>query len=123
MIRVVLCDDARTFPVLASRWLEAEGDVAVVATPQSAAELRAFLAEEDADVVVLDLVLPDVDDPGPVVRELRAVRPGAAIVLCSSLAADRLAATAAELGADGWVHKANDPAAFRAAVRAAAAGR
>ena len=77
------------------------------------------LAECRADVLLLDLVLPDVPEPAMLVDRIRACTPETAIVLISNLPPFSLEKEAARLRTDGWVPKAAKPAQLRDAVRAA----
>lgn len=118
-IRVAVCDDARAVKYFLRQVLEEEGDIEVVAAASNGAEILEQLAGRPADVLLLDLVLPDVPDPAALVAQLRELAPDTAIVLISNLPAASLEQEAERLGSDGWAPKASKPAQLREAVRTA----
>lgn len=122
-IRVAMCDDARAVKMFLRHMLEEDGDVQVVSETSTGLEALAGVAEHDPDVLLLDLLLPDVPEPAELVGRLRADAPRTAIVLISNLPEHRLRAEAERLQADGWVPKAQKPDVLRDAVRKAAAAR
>lgn len=105
-IRVALCDDSIGFRTLVRSWIAAEDGLELVGAAEDGAGVRRLVAQAGPDVLVLDLVLPDVDDAQTLVAELRALHPGLRIVLMSSLEARALARAAAAAGVDAHLHKA-----------------
>jgi DNA-binding NarL/FixJ family response regulator len=69
--------------------------------------------------LLLDLVLPDVADPGVLVAGVRERSPRTAILLISNMPESNLRQEAERLGADGWMLKAQKPEQLREAVRQA----
>ncbi len=116
-IRVAVCDDARAVKFFLRTVLEEEADIEVVSATSCGAELLAAIGEARPDIVLLDLVLPDVPEPADLVRELRELSPRTAIVLMSNMPASRLQAEAERIGTEGWVPKAHKGELLRAAVR------
>jgi len=119
-IRVAVCDDARAVKIFLRHVLEEEGDIEVVSSTSTGHDVLIELGEQRPDVLLLDLVLPDVPEPKDLVRRLRERSPQTAIVLVSNLPAFRLEEEAQRLGADGWTTKAHKPEQLRAVVRSAA---
>jgi DNA-binding NarL/FixJ family response regulator len=120
--RVLICEDAPGFSVLARAWLNEDQGLDVVGTAQTAAEAVALAGELRPDVVLLDRTLPDASDALDVVAQLRGASPGVAIVLMSSMPADQLAAEAKRVGAQAWVPKAARAEDLREAVHRAFRG-
>jgi DNA-binding NarL/FixJ family response regulator len=116
-IRVAVCDDARAVKFFLRQVLEEEGDIEVVSATSTGEEALVQLADCRADVLLLDLVLPDVPEPANLVERIRACTPDTAIVLISNLPAFSLEKEAQRLGTDGWMPKAAKPAQLREAVR------
>jgi DNA-binding NarL/FixJ family response regulator len=122
-IRVAVCDDARAVKLFFRQVLEEEGDIEVVSATSTGRAALDALGRQRADVLLLDLVLPDVRDAGALVRDLRERSPATAIVLISNMPASNLRDEAGRIGADGWMLKAQKPEQLRAGVREAVAAR
>jgi DNA-binding NarL/FixJ family response regulator len=116
-IRVAVCDDALAVKLFLRQVLEEEGDMEVVSATSTGREALDELGRHRPHALLLDLVLPDVADPGALVRELRRRSPATLIVLISNMPPADLAREAERLGADGWMPKAQKPDQLRAAVR------
>lgn len=120
-IRVAVCDDARAVKFFLRQVLEEEGDIQVVAATSTGEEAVAKLTGCPTDVLLLDLVLPDVPEPADLVGRIRACSPDTAIVLISNMPPLSLEKEAERLHAEGWMPKAAKPAQLREAVRSARA--
>jgi DNA-binding NarL/FixJ family response regulator len=118
-IRVAVCDDARAVKFFLRQVLEEEGDIVVVAATSTGEEALEKIAGCPTDVLLLDLVLPDVPEPAELVERLRERSPDTAIVLISNMPPFSLEKEAQRLHADGWMPKAAKPAQLREAVREA----
>lgn len=116
-IRVAVCDDARAVKFFLRHVLEEDGDIEVVSATSTGAEALELLATCPADVLLLDLVLPDVPEPATLVAQIRESAPGTAIVLISNMPPFSLEREAERLQTDGWMPKAAKPAQLRDAVR------
>ena len=97
-IRVAVCDDARAVKFFLRTVLEEEGDMQVVSTSSGGQEALRALAEHEADILLLDLLLPDVPEPADLVREIRERWPSTAILLMSNLPPSQLEKEAERLG-------------------------
>ena len=122
-IRVAVCDDARAVKFFLRTVLEEDGDMQVVSTSSGGQEALAALAEHETDILLLDLLLPDVPEPADLVREIRERWPALAILLISNMAPAQLEQEALRLGTDGWTPKAHKPEQLRQSVRAIVAAR
>jgi DNA-binding NarL/FixJ family response regulator len=118
-IRIAVCDDARAVKMFFRHVLEEEGDMEVVSSTSTGRAALDELGRHRPDALLLDLVLPDVPEPGTLVRELRERSPGTAIILISNMPESDLRDEAERLGVDGWMLKAQKPEQLRAAVREA----
>ena len=114
-----MCDDARAVKFFLRQVLEEEGDIEVVAATSTGEEALEKLASFPTDVLLLDLVLPDVPEPAALVGQIRERSPDTAIVLISNMPPFSLEKEAERLQAEGWMPKAAKPAQLRDAVREA----
>ena len=120
-IRIAVCDDARAVKMFFRHVLEEEGDMEVVSATSTGRAALDELGLHRPDALLLDLVLPDVADPGVLVRQMRERSPDTAILLISNMPASNLKEAAERMGADGWMLKAQKPEQLRDAVRRAVA--
>ena len=112
--RVLVVDDEPMVRDVLARYLEQEGfEVSEAADGRSALER---IAEHDPDLVVLDLMLPEIDGY-EVLRHLRASSPTPVIMLTArGEETDRIVGL--ELGADDYITKPFSPREVVARVRA-----
>ena len=122
-IRIAVCDDARAVKYFLRQVLEEDGDMEVVSTTSSGREVLEALVGCQADILLLDLLLPDVPEPADLVAQMRERWPAMAILLMSNMPPSRLEQEAGRLGTDGWTPKANKPEQLRASVREIIAAR
>jgi DNA-binding NarL/FixJ family response regulator len=114
MIRVLLVDDRTDFRRTFARLLERQPDLEVVAAAGSLAEGRTMLS--GVDVALIDRGLPDGDGL-ELIGELRAVNPGARVLVISSTAEMIHPSDAIEAGADGVIDKLDTSERVFAAIR------
>ena len=122
-IRVAVCDDARAVKFFLRQVLEEDGDMEVVSTTSTGNEALGALASCEADILLLDLLLPDVPEPAALVAKIRELTPDTAILLMSNLPPSQLEKEAERLATDGWTPKAHKPEQLRQAVRDIIAAR
>ena len=104
-VRVLICDDSLGFPTLVETWLRDDGRFEVVGRASGGEQAKALVAEHHPDVIMLDLLLPDVPDPKVLVSELRALQPSLRVLLVSSLQTELLEEAGRRAGVDGVCHK------------------
>lgn len=117
--RILVCDDHPVFRGGLAAALEAEGDFEIVGQVGSLTDLRAALPTVHADLVLLDVELPDglgID----AVPEVLAV---AAVVMISAHDDPNLVRRAIQEGALGYIRKDADPLELLRLVRRAAEGK
>jgi len=122
-IRVAVCDDARAVKFFLRTVLEEDGDMEVVSTTSTGKEALDALSHCRADILLLDLLLPDVPEPADLVRGIRELSPDTAILLMSNLPLSQLEKEAARLATDGWTPKASKPEQLRISVREVVAAK
>jgi CheY-like chemotaxis protein len=116
---VLIVDDYAPFRRLARRVLEA-GGFTVIGEAGDGASALASVAELRPDLVLLDVLLPDLDGFA-VARRLAAETERPLVVLTSSREANELGLRLADAAAAGFIHKDDLSAAALMAV--AGAGR
>ncbi len=120
-IRVLICEDAPGFSVLARTWLDEDPELDVVGIASTAQDAVDATRRLDPNVILLDRTLPDAVDVDEVVRRLRTAAPTTSIVLMSSLPPDQLASDAKRVGACASVPKTARADELREVVRTAGA--
>lgn len=117
--RVLICDDHPMFRGGLAAAIGAEDDLCVVAEVGTIAELRRALDDRAADLVLLDVDLPD-GSGSDVVAEVAA---SSTVVMISAHDAPGLVRRAMEDGALGYIRKDADPVEVLRLVRRAASGK
>ena len=83
-VRVMLVDDSAVIRGLTTRWLEADGRVAVVASAPDGKSALRMIERADPDVIVLDIEMPGMDGLTALPQLLKAA-PEARVVMASTL--------------------------------------
>lgn len=122
MLRILLCDDHALFRdglrlVLA----ELEEEVELVGAADGAGALREVAANDDLDLVLLDLALPDASGL-EVLARLRADHPAVPVAVLSGSEAARDVRSALDLGAVGFIPKSSTAPILLAAIRLVLSG-
>jgi DNA-binding NarL/FixJ family response regulator len=121
-IRVVIADDQRVVRDGLVTILGAMDGVEVVGAAQDGAEAVALAGQQDADVVLMDLRMPNMD--GVVAtRAVRASRPATAVVVLTTYTDDESILAALQAGAAGYLTKNAGRDDIRRALEAAVAGQ
>ncbi|HWL01704.1 MAG TPA: response regulator transcription factor [Microbacteriaceae bacterium] len=123
MIRVALADDQHLVRAGFRALLEAEGDIEVVGEAAGGRDLLALLRRAPADVVLMDIRMPDGD--GLWATEQLAADPalaGVRVIIVTTFELDEYVVRAVRAGASGFLVKDTEPADLVRAVRAVADG-
>jgi DNA-binding NarL/FixJ family response regulator len=121
VIRVMLVDDHPVVREGLRGMLEAEPDLTVVGEAGSGEEAVALARVVEADVILMDLRMRDLDGAGATARIL-AEEPSARVVVLTTYETDADILRAVEAGASGYLLKDASRADLAGAVRAAARG-
>lgn len=126
-IRVVLVDDQPLFRHGVAAVIAAQTDMVLAGEAGSGAEAVALLDELDADVVLMDIRMPDVDGAEATRRLLspeRAARRASPlrIIVLTTFGLDERARAAVDVGAAGFLLKDASPEFLVSAIRAVHAG-
>ncbi|MFJ1762455.1 response regulator [Amycolatopsis sp. NPDC088138] len=122
MIRVVVADDQQAVREGLVALLGLLDDITVVASAGNGREAVETLAKHPADVVLMDLRMPELDGVAAT-RLIRRDHPGTAVVVLTTYADDTSIADALRAGARGYLTKDAGRAEIAAALRSAAAGQ
>lgn len=117
MIRVLIADDHAVVRQGLRTFLDLQDDIEVVAEASDGAEALAAAEQHAPDVVLIDLVMPNVDGI-EAIRGLRERVPQARAVVLSSFIDDERLLPAVRAGAAGYLLKDVQPQELVAAIRA-----
>lgn len=105
-LTVVVTDDDGVLRQLIKLVLERSPGYTVVGEASDAEECISVVRTLQPDLVLLDLGLPGMNGLAAI-PELKLVAPGSRVVVLSAYDRDRMAGTAYDRGADGYLEKAN----------------
>jgi DNA-binding NarL/FixJ family response regulator len=117
-IRVLLVDDHGVVRRGLRGYLELLDDIEVVGEAENGLEGVERSAELDPDVILMDIVMPQLDGIGAISR-IKAAQPAVQIVALTSFIEEEKVLAALESGASGFILKDADADDVAAAIRAA----
>lgn len=120
-IRVLLCDDHAIVRKGIGALLATQADIKVVGEASNGVEAVAQAEALSPDVVLMDLVMPEMDGI-EATRQISARRPQAHILVLTSFAADDKVFPAIKAGALGYLLKDTGPADLLQAIHQVARG-
>ena len=120
-IRLVLVDDHPVFLEGLAETLARQRDLEIVACTTRSEELLSLWSRHRPDLVLLDLALPGLDGVA-VLKKLRALHPGARVLMLTSSEDQDNALAALDAGAAGYVTKRSGYGELVGAIREAHAG-
>ena len=122
MIRVMIVDDHAVVREGLRRFLELQDGISVVGEATDGADAVRQAAGLAPDVVLMDLVMPELDGV-QAMRGLRKVVPGARVVVLTSFLEDERLLPAIQAGAAGYLLKNVEPSELARAIRLAHDGQ
>jgi NarL family two-component system response regulator LiaR len=120
-ISVLIVDDHAVVRKGVRGYLEAQPDITIAGEAGSGEEAVRLAAEHQPDVILMDLVMPDMDGV-EATRRVRQVSPGSQVIVLTSYHEDDHIFPAIKAGALSYLLKNVRPEELAAAVRAAARG-
>ncbi len=105
-MRVLVVDDQPDYSRLVARWLHKLGGAVRVELAASAAEALALVESMMPDLVITDLVMPDMDG-FELTRKVKEKVPAPVVVVMTSTEPPRFRELAGAAGADYFVEKGN----------------
>ena len=121
MIRVVLVDDHAVVRAGLAQLLASADDIDVVGEASDGEEAVSVVVDRGADVVLMDLSMPNVDG-SEATRRLQAAAPGTQVVVLTSFSDRERILDALDAGAVGYLLKDAEPEDIIRGLHAAAAG-
>jgi len=105
-IRVMIVDDAVVARTMMARWIEAEPDMAIAASLRTGREALDGIQDNDPDVVLLDVDMPELDGIAALPL-LLAKKPDLVVIMVSTLTrrSAELSLRALALGATDYIPK------------------
>ncbi|GGU65487.1 DNA-binding response regulator [Streptomyces albospinus] len=122
-VRLLLCDDHAVVRAGLRALLSAEPDIEVVGEAATGEEALAVAAKQRPDVVLMDLSLGTGIDGIEATRRIVAEVPGTRVLVLTTYDTDADVTRAVQVGATGYLLKAERPEELFAAITAAAEGR
>ena len=122
MIRVVLADDHAIVRKGIRDFIQAAGDIQVVAEAADGEEALAQVAQQQPDVLVLDIRMPKLSGV-EVARQVAAEYPNVHILVLTAYDDDPYVFALLKAGATGYILKTTDSDELVRAVRTVAGGR
>ncbi|MGV9193982.1 response regulator [Microbacterium sp. MC2] len=122
MIRVLLVDDHAVMRAGFRMILEAAGDIEVVGEAATGREAVALASTVTADVICMDVQMPDMDGLEATAQIVSDPTATAAVIIVTTFDRDDYLFQALAAGASGFLLKNAGPEELVAAVRVAAAG-
>ncbi|MFC1466034.1 MAG: response regulator [Candidatus Brachytrichaceae bacterium NZ_4S206] len=123
MIRVAFVDDHSIVRRSLSAYLATQPDIVVVGEAASGEQALADAGAWNADVIVMDVLMPGGIDGIETTRRLKRLLPQVQIVVLSGYSDDARVIGALRAGAITYVEKDSEPEQLLEAVRGAAQGR
>jgi DNA-binding NarL/FixJ family response regulator len=117
-IRVLLVDDHGVVRRGLRGYLELLDDIEVVGEAENGLRGVELAAELEPDVILMDIVMPQLDGIGAIGR-IKSAQPGVQIVALTSFIEEEKVLAALESGASGFILKDADADDVAAAIRAA----
>jgi NarL family two-component system response regulator LiaR len=121
LIRVLIADDHRVVRQGLRGFLETYADIEVVAEAENGAQAVALAGEHVPDVILMDLLMPEMDGVEAISR-IGVLSPATRIIVLTSYTEDEYLFPAMRAGAQGYLLKDVEPEALVSAIRAAVRG-
>lgn len=115
-IKVLIADDHGVVRQGLRTYLELLDDINLVGEAKNGLEVVAQVQEQRPDIVLMDLVMPEMDGV-EATRQVLAISSGTKVIVLTSFAEDEQVFPAIEAGAAGYLMKDVDPAELHQAIR------
>jgi two-component system invasion response regulator UvrY len=121
MINILIVDDHRIVREGLKKIIQLETDMIVAGQAKDAGEAIRLMSTTDIDLVILDIALPGKSGL-EVIKDLKALKPSARIIMLSMYPEERFAIKALKAGASGYLTKETAPEELIHAIRVVHSG-
>lgn len=105
---MILADDNREFADLLKEHLDSQEDIDVIGVAYNGNEVVDLLEEKDADVLILDIIMPHLDGLGVLEKLNKRPGPIPRIIMLTAFGQENITQRAVELGAAYYILKPFD---------------
>lgn len=121
MIKILIVDDHRIVREGLKKIIQLETDIVVAGQAKDASEAIRIISTTDINLVILDIALPGISGL-EAIKDLKAIRPSAKIIMLSMYPEERFAIRALKAGASGYLTKETAPEELINAIRVVNSG-
>jgi len=121
MVRIIIVDDHAVVRSGLRQFLAATEDFEVAAEAATGTEVLAMVVSTEADIVLLDITLPDINGL-EVLKRIKRLQPTLPVLIFSMFSEEEFALPALHAGASGYLNKDSPPAQILAAIRTVVGG-
>jgi len=122
VIRILIADDHAIVRAGLRQFLAGEIDLEVAGEASTGAEAIDLVRQQEFDVVLLDISMPDRNGVDTL-KALNRIRPNLPVLILSAFAEDQYAINLMRAGASGYVNKESAPSQLIGAIRTVVQGR
>ncbi|HEU0186450.1 MAG TPA: response regulator transcription factor, partial [Gallionellaceae bacterium] len=122
MIKVLVADDHALIRKGLKQILDDTEDMRVTGEAESGMQTLRMLQEQEYDLVLLDISLPDKNGV-EVLKQIKQIHPQLPVLMLSMHAEEQYAVRSMKSGASGYLNKQSAPNQLVAAIRQVASGR
>ena len=121
MIRVLIVDDSAEVRIALKRIIQTTADIEIGDEAANGMEALGKVEQEDWDVVLLDICLPDISG-FEVLRQIKRQKPDMPVLMVSQHSEESFSAEAVRFGASGYLTKDRSCSQLAIAIRTVSAG-
>ena len=122
MIRLLIADDHQIVRAGIAQFIADQGDMQVAAEARSGDEVINLVRQQEFDVVLLDISMPDKNGIDTL-RILQQTKPGLRVLMLSGFPEEHYAVNLLRAGASGYIAKDAAPEEIIRAIRIVARGK
>ena len=117
MIKILIVDDHSIVREGLKQLVADQSDMILAGEAETAADALRFVREQNCDVIVLDISMPNGKSGLDLLPEIKSLRPDAKVLILSMHAEEQFAIRALRSGASGYITKQSAPTELVKAIR------